>query len=67
MRTRLKIIREYKEMSQLELAEKSGVSLRAIQAYEQGYKDISKAQLATAVKLADALGCDVKEFIGGKA
>ncbi len=54
-------------MSQLELAEKSGVSLRAIQAYEQGYKNIAKAQLATAVKLADALGCDVKEFIGGKA
>ena len=65
MKARLKIIREYKEMSQAELAEKSGVSLRAIQAYEQGYKDISKAQLATAVKLADALGCDVKEFLKG--
>jgi transcriptional regulator with XRE-family HTH domain len=63
MRTRLKIVREYKGLSQSELADKSGVSLRAIQAYEQGYKDFSKAQLATALKLADALECDVRELL----
>ena len=59
----LKFMREDKGLSQSSLAEKSGVSLRLIQAYEQGYKDINKAQVLTVLQLAEALECDVYDII----
>ena len=62
-KSRLKFMREDKNLSQSELAEKSGVSLRTIQAYEQGYKDINKAQVVAVLQLAEALECDVYEII----
>ena len=62
-RSRLKFFREDKGMSQSELAKASGVSLRNIQAYEQGYKDINKAQVITVLQLAEAIGCDVYDII----
>lgn len=63
----LQRLRESKGLSQSELAKKSGVSIRTIQAYECGSRDIMKAQVQIVVKLADALGCDIREVIQGKA
>ena len=65
-KSRLKFMREDKGMSQSKLAEASGVSLRLIQAYEQGYKDINKAQVVTVLQLAEALDCDVYEIINDR-
>lgn len=65
-RSRLKFFRELRGMSQSELAEKSGVLLRTIQAYEQGYKDINKAQVITVLSLAEALECDVYDIINDR-
>ena len=62
-KSRLKFMREDKGMTQASLSEKSGVSLRNIQAYEQGYKDINKAQVITVLQLAEALDCDVYDII----
>ena len=45
-------------MTQAELAERTGVSLRMIRAYEQGTQDISKAESASVFRLANALGTD---------
>lgn len=50
-------------LSQRDLAEKSGVSLRAIQSYEQGWRDIKKASAVKTLALADALNCTVEEII----
>lgn len=50
-------------MTQQELSEKSGVKLRMIQAYEQNYQDISKAEVATVIRLARALSCDVEVLV----
>lgn len=61
--SRLKEMREKKNLSQSQLAEKSGVSLRAIQAYEQGYKDINKGQVVSVLALADALDCNIREIL----
>ena len=61
--TNLKRIREKTGLSQSGLAEKSGVNIRMIQYYEQGVKDINKAAVITVLKLADALGVDVRELI----
>ena len=43
----LKEIRESRGMSQQDLADKSGINKRMIQAYEQGYRDINGAKLTT--------------------
>lgn len=59
----LKSIREDKKISQSKLAELSGVSVRMIQHYEQGVKDINKAQADTVYKLAQALKCTVEDLI----
>lgn len=65
-KSRLKFTREYRDMSQSQLAVKSGVPLRNIQAYEQGYKDINKAQVITVLQLAEALDCDVYDIINDR-
>lgn len=49
--------------SQSKLAEVSGVNVRMIQYYEQGYKDINKAEAMTVYKLASALGCDYTDLL----
>lgn len=59
----LKFERECKGMTQAELAERSGVNLRSIQNYEQGFKDINKAQVLTVLELAEALECDIYDII----
>ena len=59
----LKGIREERGLSQSQLAEKSGVSVRMIQYYEQGVKDIAKTQAQTVLSLAKALECTVEDLI----
>ena len=53
--TNLQRIRKERGLSQRELAELSGVSLRMIQKYEIGEKDINHAQAITVLKLSTAL------------
>ena len=55
--------RAYHNLTQAMLAEKSGVNIRLIQSYEQGLRDINKAQLSTVLKLAKALECEPEELI----
>lgn len=55
--------RKDKGMSQSQLAKASGVNVRMIQYYEQGAKDIRKAQVDTVLKLANALGCLIEDII----
>lgn len=66
-KSRLKFMREDKGMSQSELAKASCVPLRAIQAFESGYRDINKAQVITVLQLAEAIECDVYDIINPRA
>ena len=59
----LKETRIVKGISQSKLAELSGVSVRMIQHYEQGVKNINKAEAMTVYKLSEALGCNVWELL----
>lgn len=61
--TKLKTIRESRQLSQAELAELSGVKKRMIQLYEQKVNDIDKAQAQTLYKLARTLGCDIEDLL----
>lgn len=66
-KSRLKFMREDKGMSQSELAKASGVPLRAIQAFESGYRDINKAQVIKVLQLSEAIECDVYDIINPRA
>lgn len=61
--TTLARLRKYAELSQRMLSEKSGVSVRTIQQYEQRQKDISKAGIGQVERLSRAIGCDAGELI----
>ncbi len=61
--TNLKRIRTNYGCTQAELAERSGVSLRSIQMYEQRNKDINKASAETVYRLAKVLGCTIEDLI----
>lgn len=50
-------------MSQKQLAEESGVSIRMVQYYEQGVNDINKAEALTVYRLAHALWCKVEDLL----
>ena len=59
----LKDIRESRWMSQQDLADKSGINKRMIQAYEQGYRSINGAKLTTLVTFCNALECHLSEIV----
>lgn len=61
--SKLKNMREERLMTQAELSARSGVNIRMIQHYEQGTKDIKKVNVMTALSLAEALHCDIREII----
>jgi transcriptional regulator with XRE-family HTH domain len=61
--TNLKRIRTASNITQAQLAMKSGVNLRMIQDYEQGQKPLNKAAAETVHKLAVALNTTVEQLL----
>ena len=61
--TSLKRIRTAYGCTQAELAQRSGVSLRSIQMYEQRNKDINKASAETLLRLSRVLGCTMEDLM----
>lgn len=61
--TCLQIIRKTTKLTQQELSERAGVSLRSIQLYEQREKNINRAQARTVDKLAKTLGCRMEDLL----
>ncbi|MBQ9119316.1 MAG: helix-turn-helix transcriptional regulator [Lachnospiraceae bacterium] len=61
--TKLQVLRKSVGYSQKALAEKSGVTLRMIQQYEQRAKDINKAAGIHLAALARTLGCQVEDLL----
>ncbi|MCR4897808.1 MAG: helix-turn-helix transcriptional regulator [Acholeplasmatales bacterium] len=61
--TNLKRIRMEANLTQTELAKRSGVSLRSIQMYEQKNKDINKANVTSLYMLSKVLNCNIEDLI----
>ena len=61
--TRLAVQRRNAMMSQVELAEKSGVGLRSIQMYEQKNKNVNHASAETLLRLSRALHCSMEDLM----
>lgn len=59
----LKRIREERNITQAKLSEITGVNLQMIQKYEQGVKDINKAQGITLHNIAQALECKIEDLL----
>lgn len=59
----LKRYRTASGMSQAQLSNASCVSLRSIQCYEQGVKDINRAEGLSLYKLSKALGCRMEQLL----
>ena len=61
--TKLANIRKSRGLSQSQLANRSGVSIRSIQLFEQHKTNINNAQYNNLKALADALNCRVEELL----
>ena len=61
--SKLKLLRTGKKLSQRELEEKLGVSLRTLQHYEIGDRDINGASLEALLKLFDVLEIKFYELL----
>ena len=61
--TNLEIRRKDMKLTRKELSEKSGVSIRTIEQYEQGYKDINKANSLILFALSKVLLCQIEDLL----
>lgn len=59
----VKRLRKALGITQEELARRCGITLRMIQAYEQGRQDLSKAEASTLLNLSRVLCCKPEELI----
>lgn len=61
--TNLTLARQEKGMSREQLAEKSGVNIRAIENYEQNRTNINGAAVSRVRDLAQALGVPIEKIL----
>nr|DAE95911.1 MAG TPA: helix-turn-helix domain protein [Caudoviricetes sp.] len=59
----LKELRIKKRLTQKELAQKAGLSVRLIQKYEQNVQDLNQVYAITIYKLAKALDCKYEDLL----
>lgn len=60
---RLKELRIKKGLTQKELAQRTGLSVRLIQKYEQNVQDLNQVYAITIYKLAKALECSFEDLL----
>ena len=60
---KLQKLRQAADLSQSQLAEAAGVNVRMYQKFEQGDRDISKAQLSTLLRICKALSCKLSDIV----
>lgn len=67
MTKKLKEKRQARNLSQSQLAEKTGLNIRTIQHYEQGSKNFDHAHLNTILRICVALDCSITDIIEDSA
>lgn len=63
VKMKLRELRERSGFTQKAFAERVGIPVRTYQNYEQGHRDIYKADINTLLRICDVAGCDLAEFI----
>ena len=61
--TKLQEMRQAAGLSQSQLAEKAGIKIRPIQAYEQGWRNLEGASIEVLLKFCVALNCKLEDII----
>lgn len=61
--TKLKETRNKKGISQKELAERAGITLKALQAYEQNYRPLERASALDVYQIAKALDTTIEDLL----
>lgn len=61
--TQLQDKRRASGMSQSELARAAGMPVRTLQELEAGRKNINKSAVITVLRLADVLGCNIRDIL----
>lgn len=61
--SKLKELRKSKGLKQPELAEMAGVSLKALQAYEQDYRPLGRASALDVYQIAKALDTTIENLL----
>lgn len=59
----LKELRLDKGLSQSQLAQAAEISIRTLQQYEQGNRDINGCRLKTLIKLSNVLECSIVDIL----
>lgn len=59
----IKLIRQHKGISQIELSKKANINLRHLQNLEQRRRDINGCHLGTLIDIANALDCKVTDLL----
>lgn len=62
--SRLKELRKSKSLSQKDLAERTGISLKALQAYEQNYRPLGRASAEDVYLIAKELKTTIEDLLG---
>lgn len=62
----LQAIRENKDITQKELANKTGISLSSIRAFEQGQRNINGASIDKLIKICNVLECTISDILDNK-
>ena len=60
---KLQEIRKAKGWTQAVLAGKIGMGAQTIRSFEQGWRNINKAELSTVLKLCNALDCEIPDIL----
>ena len=60
---KLREMREKRGISRGQLSDASGISVRTIEGYEQGLRNIEDASVVTVHRLAKALYCKIEDIV----
>ena len=64
--SKLQRIRKIRGLTQKQLAEICNISIKSVQAYEQGTRKLEKANINTILKICEVLNCNLTDILNNE-